>query len=129
MKVKATLLLLIFVWSCSTKEKATEEFLQRLNKVDMIEFKNGDNSVRYVDLETLKTLKEILLPTGFSDCEPSDNHTFPLSIFLYSNSEVIGEIGVESGDNPKLHYKINDTCAGKSEMNSKLGMFIQDLQF
>jgi hypothetical protein len=129
MKFRASLLILIFAWSCSTKEKINEEFLQRLNKVDMIEFKNGDNSARFVDPETLTTLKEILLPAEVSECESSDNHEFPLSILLYSNSEVIGEIGVEFGNTQYLHHKIGETYYGKSEMNYRLGMFIKELSF
>jgi hypothetical protein len=129
MKLKISFLVLIILWSCGGPGKINEEFSQRLNKADMIEFKNGDNSARYVNPEILKSLKEILIPTEVSACKSSDNHEFPLSILLYSNSEVIGEIGVEAGDTRYLHYKVNETYYGKSELKYQLGMFIDDIQF
>jgi hypothetical protein len=129
MKRKAWLLLPLLVWSCSGIERANEEFVQKLNKADMIEFKNGDNSARYVNPEILTVLKEMLIPVDSEECKFSDNHEFSLSILLYANSEVIGEIGVEFGHIQYLHYKSGENYYAKSERNARLATFIREIQF
>jgi hypothetical protein len=95
----------------------------------MIEFQQGENSVRYVDPESLNFLKEALIPAEVTKNNPIDAQIFSLTILLYSNSEVIGKVGVEFGDIQHLHYSIEGTYYGKSEMNYRLGMFIQDIRF
>jgi hypothetical protein len=116
----------ILMLSCSSKkaEFATSLTLT-LDSVDMIEFKKGDSSNRFVNPEHIKTIKKLLQPGELAESQ-SGVAECPIQIILYKNSEIVGEIGVrkETG----LIYSVNNQAmqaAPKEELNS----FIEEIQF
>ena len=95
----------------------------------MIELKFGESSYRFVDKENLDLLKKILVPEEISEARQDTPSEFPIQIILYKNSESLGYLGVELGNTPTLHYRINDWVAVESGMSYRLGQFIGELKF
>jgi hypothetical protein len=118
--------IVILVLSCTSKkaEFATSLTLA-LDSVDMIEFKKGDSSNRFVNPEHIKTIKKLLQPGELAESQ-SGVAECPIQIILYKNSEVVGEIGVQK-ENGLIYSINNQTMLGtkKEELNS----FIGEIQF
>lgn len=118
----------ILILSCSDeKSKFITDFSATLDSADMIEFTKGDSTHRFVDPENLEILKKILKPVSVSETQ-SNISEFPVHVILYTNSEIVAQIGIKNGNNSSNIYAIGDHKM-ESAKNGGLDAFLADIQY
>jgi hypothetical protein len=84
-------------------------------------------SIVFVDKEKLDFLKDIIKPQQLIEKKLTDDLNFPVDILLYQDDKVIGQLGIQFGHIQYIYYKGDRDFEFKTEMNYRLGMYIQEL--
>ena len=124
--------LLIFLFAyCDKTEDFEKDYIKKIDSADKIEFKiiksGRKESIVFTDNEKLIFLKDIIKPQELIEKKLTDDLDFPIDIILYVDNHIIGQMGVDFGHIQYIYYKGNKNFEFKTEVNYRLGMYIQEL--
>ena len=125
------LIIFLFV-SCDKANNFKTDYVNRIDSADKIEFvmfKAGQKTSKIIaDKEGLDFLRDIIKPGNLIQRKLTDDTTnFPIDIILYKSNKVVGQLGIAFGHIQYLYYKGDRDFEYKTEMNYRLGMYIQNL--
>jgi hypothetical protein len=124
-------LVTFFFVSCEKAKCFEKDFIKKIdsaNKIEIKVIKSGQKkSIVFVDKEKLDFLKDIIKPQQLIEKKLTDDLNFPVDILLYQDDKVIGQLGIQFGHIQYIYYKGDRDFEFKTEMNYRLGMYIQEL--
>lgn len=122
------LILILFI-SCDRKTDFQNDYTSKIILTDRVELKvisdGQKKSIIIDDKERLEFLKSILKPKDLIPKQLTDDLNLPINIFLYSQNEVIGQMGIQYGHIQCVYYKGEESYDFKMMINDDMDKFIE----